>query len=103
MGDININLLNVNDDSTSKYVNNLLQSNFIPCISLPTRFCETTATLIDHIMVKVPRKFIQSKVSAGNLLADITDHLPNFVLINTKISHSKVILLGKPLDGVAYC
>ena len=88
-GDININLLNINDDSTSKYVNNFLQANFIPCINLPTRFCKTTATLIDHIMVKVPRKYIQTKVSAGNLIADITDHLPNFVLINTKIAHSK--------------
>ena len=36
-------------------------------------------------MLKVPRKLIQSKVSAGNLLADITDHLPNFAFINTKI------------------
>ena len=88
-GDININLLNVNDDSTSKYVNNCIQANFVPCITLPTRFCETTATLIDPIMVKVPRKYVQTKVSAGNLLVDITDHLPNFVLIDTEISHSK--------------
>ena len=88
-GDININLLNVNDEATSKYVNTFLQANFVPCINLPTRFCETTATLIDHIMVKVPRKYINTKVSAGNLLVDITDHLPNFVLIDTKISHSK--------------
>ena len=40
-------------------------------------------------MVKVPQKHIQTKVSAGNLLVDITDHLPNFVLIDTKMSHSK--------------
>ena len=84
-GDFNINLLNINDENTTKYVNSFLEANFIPCINLPTRFCETTATLIDHIMLKVPRKLIQSKVSAGNLLADITDHLPNFVFINTKI------------------
>ena len=84
-GDFNINLLNINDENTTKYVNGFLEANFIPCINLPTRFCDTTATLIDHIMIKVPRKLIQSKVSAGNLLTDITDHLPNFVFINTKI------------------
>ena len=36
-------------------------------------------------MMKVPRKLIQTKVTAGNLISDITDHLPNFVLVNTKI------------------
>ena len=62
-----------------------LNANFIPCINLPTRFCDSTATLIDHIMLKVPRKLIQTKVTAGNLISDITDHLPIFALIDTKI------------------
>ena len=62
-----------------------LNSNFIPCINLPTRSCDSTATLIDHIMLKVPRKLIQTKVTAGNLISDITDHLPIFALIDTKI------------------
>ena len=84
-GDFNIDLLQTNNDLTTRYTNNFLESNFIPCINLPTRFCETTATLIDHIMVKVPRKKIQTKVSSGNLIADITDHLPNFTFINTDI------------------
>ena len=84
-GDFNIDLLQTNNDLTTRYTNNFLESNFIPCINLLTRFCETTATLIDHIMVKVPRKKIQTKVSSGNLIADITDHLPNFTFINTDI------------------
>ena len=54
-----------------------------------TRFCETAATLIDHIMVKVPRKLIQTKVNSGNFIADIKDHLPNFVLINTSIVNTR--------------
>merc|ERR1712055_263673 len=36
-------------------------------------------------MLKVPRKLIQTKVTAGNLISDITDHLPIFALIDTKI------------------
>ena len=84
-GDININLMNTDDVKSSSYAERFLNANFIPCINLPTRFCDTTATLIDHIMMKVPRKLIQTKVTAGNLISDITDHLPNFVLVNTKI------------------
>ena len=85
-GDMNINLLNADDEKSSNYVEKFLNANFIPCINLPTRFCDTTATLIDHIMLKVPRKLIQTKVTAGNLISDITDHLPNFALVNTKIT-----------------
>ena len=88
-GDFNIDLLQTNHDSTSRYINGFLEANFIPCINLPTRFCETTATLIDHIMVKVPRKMIQTKVSSGNMIANITDHLPNFTFINTNIVPNK--------------
>ena len=84
-GDFNIDLLQTNHESTTKYINGFLGANFIPCITLPTRFCETTATLIDHIMVKVPRKMIQTKVSSGNMIANITDHLPSFTFINTSI------------------
>ena len=89
-GDFNVDLLQTNHDSTSKYINGFLEANFIPCINLPTRFCETTATLIDHIMVKVPRKMIQTKVSSGNMIADITDHLPNFTFINTNIIQNNI-------------
>ena len=84
-GDFNINLLNSNESKTNHYINNLLQANYIPCINLPTRFSENNATLIDHIMLKVPRKLIQTKISAGNLITDLTDHLPVFALINMKI------------------
>ena len=41
-------------------------------------------------MLKVPRKLIQTKVTAGNLISDITDHLPSFALINTKIKKNIV-------------
>ena len=65
VGDININLMNTEDAKTSNYGDKFLKANFIPCINLPTRFCDSTATLIDHIMLKVPRKLIQTKVIAG--------------------------------------
>ena len=73
-GDINIDTLKYDKDKNiSDYVTNFIEANFIPCITLPTRFTDVSATLIDHIMVKVPQKIIQNKVSAGNLVTDITD------------------------------
>ena len=85
-GDINIDCLKINDPNVKKYIDQFIENNFFPCITLPTRITDNSATLIDHVMVRVPRKLIQTKVSSGNLINDITDHLSQFTLINTKLS-----------------
>ena len=82
--DININLLDADNEHTSSYLNCYLENNFIPCITLPTRIKGNSATLIDHIFIKIPPKLIHNKCSAGNLITDISDHLPNFVLFDLK-------------------
>ena len=84
LGDININLMN-EDDNTSSYLNNYFQKNFIPCITIPTRITDHSATTIDHIFLKVPPKLIQNKCSAGNLITDLSDHLPNFTFLDLQI------------------
>ena len=84
LGDININLMN-EDDNTSPYLNNYFQKNFIPCITIPTRITDHSATTIDHIFLKVPPKFIQNKCSSGNLITDLSDHLPNFTFLDLQI------------------
>ena len=53
----------------------------VPTISRPTRVVHTSATLIDNIYVKT--KFVDSYFS-GILTADISDHFPIFVFINSK-------------------
>ena len=85
LGDININLLNENSDKVDTYTGNLFENNFIPCITMPTRITDHSATLIDHIFVKPPKKLLQNKCSSGNLFFDISDHLPNFTLFDIKI------------------
>ena len=45
---------------------------------------DNTATLIDHIFVKLPKKSDTLSIVAGNILTDVTDHLPNFVIIPNK-------------------
>ena len=87
MGDFNINLLEENDIKVNCYLNNFFACNFIPCITLPTRLTHHSATLIDHIFIKMPKKFLQNKCSSGNLIADIADHLPNFTFLDIK-THS---------------
>ena len=89
-GDINVDTLKYNTDKNiSNYITKFIETNFIPCITLPTRFTDVSATLIDHIMVRVPKKFIQNKVTAGNLVTGITDHLSNFVVLDTKLTKNK--------------
>ena len=84
LGDININLLKVENVHTSNYLNNYLENNFIPCITIPTRITHSSQTLIDHIFIKIPQKLIQNKCSSGNLITDISDHLPNFIFFDLK-------------------
>merc|ERR1712055_938614 len=60
-------------------------NSFIPCITIPTRVMYHSATPIDHILVKTTKKLIQTKVSAGNLITDISDHFPNFLFIDLVI------------------
>ena len=84
LGDVNINLLSENNEKVNTYLNNYLTNNFIPCITLPTRITDHSISLIDHIFLKIPKKLIQNKCSSGNLIVDISDHLPNFSFIDIK-------------------
>ena len=84
LGDININLMDEENDNTNSYLNNLFAKNFIPCITLPTRITDHSATIIDHIFIKSNKKLIQNKCSSGNLVTDLSDHLPNFTFLDIK-------------------
>ena len=84
MGDFNTNLLEENDAKINCYINNYFANNFIPCITLPTRITDHSATLIDHIFIKTPKKLLQNKCSSGNLIVDIADHLQNFSFLDIK-------------------
>ena len=84
-GDFNIDLINTDNNHVEHYTNTILQNSFIPCISIPTRVTHHSASIIDHILLKTPKKLIQTKVSAGNLITDISDHLPNILFIDLVI------------------
>ena len=87
-GDFNIDLLNISHINVLNYVTELSSHNFLPKIILPTRITDSTCTLIDHIFVKLSRKLIDINIKAGNIFAEITDHLPIFVNMNFKTNLS---------------
>jgi len=54
----------------------------MPTIIIPTRITSRTATLIDHIYYSESTKNSDSiKVKTGNFISDISDHLPNYLLL----------------------
>ena len=85
VGDFNINLIKTENANTEQYTNTILQNSFIPCITIPTRVTYHSASIIDHILLKTPRNLIHTKVSAGNLITDISDHLPNILFMDLAI------------------
>ena len=79
MEDFNINLINYESHhTTEEYVNTLNSYSFQPLITHPTRITYHSATLIDNIFFNSLEHYTLS----GNILTDLTDHLPNFVIIN---------------------
>lgn len=79
MGDFNIDLLNTDTCShTEDYINTLSSFNFLPCILQPTRITEHSATLIDNIF----SNNMEHHQVSGNVIHDITDHLPNFLILD---------------------
>ena len=68
---------------TTDYVNNLLvDNNFVPTIIMPSRVTANTATIIDHIYYYEGCNSKKDlRILAGNLWSDLTDHLPNYMLI----------------------
>ena len=90
-GDFNIDLTTCEQNKpTSEYLNSLLTNNFLPAILMPTRITESTATLIDHMHYYAGTNDKRSiSIRSGNLVHDLTDHLPNYMLcIKDKVRHS---------------
>ena len=76
--------MNLNSLDVKRYTDVLLSHNFIPTITLPTRITDHSVTLLDHINVYKPLNDIDSATECGNIFLDISDHLPNFIIIGEK-------------------
>ena len=90
MGDFNIDLIDCHDTKVENYINVCLENNFVPCITLPTRITDHSATLVDHILLKTSSRLMQNKVTAGNLISGLSDHLPNFLIFDLNIQSYEI-------------
>lgn len=52
LGDINVNLLDIENSDVNRYLNILYQSAYFSCINKPTRETELSSTLIDHLFIR---------------------------------------------------
>ena len=73
---------------TQDFLDMNIDYNILPTITRPTRFCHTTATLLDNLLVSTD---LVDKCDSTILTHDISDHLPCLLSIRDTISESKVI------------
>ena len=78
---MNVDLLKYGSDTnTTHYVDTMFSLGLYPLIDKPTRIIAYSATLIDHIFTNE----LDSTVSSGLLINDISDHLPIFAICKYK-------------------
>ena len=78
MGDFNINLYNYSSHTETNDFINLMVSNYLlPHILHPTRVTDHFATIIDNIF----SNNCELDTLSGNLLSQISDHFPQFLII----------------------
>lgn len=87
-GDFNINLLNIENDLTSYFINQFFTHSYFPLISKPTRITRNSATLIDNIFTN---SLDNANIKSGILVSDISDHFGIFALSNSKLRHSHIL------------
>ena len=75
LGDFNINLLNYNDHQpTNDFLDSLVSNSLMTFILHSTRITSHSKTFIDNIF----SNFISNEIIFGNIMATISDHLPQF-------------------------
>ena len=96
MGDFNIDMNKPNERYTRKYLNTMITNLYIPCISVDTRVCNQSSTLIDQIWTNNPSIIDKAYVIENVYIAD---HLVNGVTLldRTKQPH-KIIYTRKFTD-----
>ena len=85
-GDYNIDLLKINyNEKFNTFYENTTSVGFVHKITLPTRICETTSTLIDNIYTNM----IDQSHRSGILITPISDHQVYFCTMNENFDKFK--------------
>ena len=86
-GDININLANIESETVDNYTTLLNSYQFLPTITLPTRFppndANSNPSISDHIFINYPTTFL-----SGIIDFEPTDHCPVFIKFNFDLNEN---------------
>ena len=86
-GDFSLNLLNyAKSIGTYEFLESIFSNNFTPQINLPTRITGTSSTLIGNILIN----FQENVYTSGNVTTSISDHLPQFRIIENLLSDTLI-------------
>ena len=78
-GDYNIDILKIcSNNHYNTFYENVMSCSFVPKITLPTRICDTTSTLIDNIYTNV----LDKSHTSGILVRPLSDHQMYFCVMN---------------------
>ena len=81
--------------ATNDFVQNNLDFGLIPTITRPTRITNTSATLLDNIIVS---QNLCGAYTSSILINDMSDHLPTVCVLNSLISTKKEPIVIKSRD-----
>ena len=82
LGDFNFDLLVVDtSNSVSDFFDCMMTYSMYPLIHVPTRITDTTATLLDNVFTN----YNVNDCKSGVLIADVSDHLPVYVLTDISL------------------
>ena len=83
MGDLNINLLNIDNHlPSSEFIESFYSHGIFPLINKPTRVSDNSTTLIDNILTN---EVLNENMINGIFYTKITDHFPVFSINCSKI------------------
>ena len=106
--DFNINLLKLNtNEAATHFFDSICEADFLPQITLPTRFEKKSCTLIDNILVNPPASegmLDATKINSHVFLKKLgnSDHQPCLLGIDIelkKVHPPKFIYIKKPVDN----
>ena len=73
-------LLSSLKNANAKHYVNLLQNNYIPLISKPSRISKRNTTITDKINTN---NFLETDIKTSIIKSDISDHFPLFLIFKT--------------------
>ena len=90
-GDFNINLKNEKDKHSMCFYDKLLEANFSPLITTPTRSTNQSQTIIDQIFIHNSLLMNKQDVKyVGNLFLGITDHNAQYLIIKKETKQNSI-------------